>query len=214
MRIRSTPRHNPEVAGGGRHSLTCGCERASSATRAACSGASRLVSASGPILTGWVVKSCDEPDRQHIALVQEALGGDPARPSYPWLVYDYDPEEVELLGWEGFVTCQWESIFVGYRSWVGRRSMVRRWSDLFEVGLGCPQEIAVWLATAETMDRADRDLEDAANAEALVSGMIGVVADLPDALAELGDLGPDLSGKILDQHTRLLSFVRAQASGQ
>jgi hypothetical protein len=53
--------HNPEVAGGGRHSLTCGCERASSATRAACNGASRLVWAFGPILTGWVVKSCSEP---------------------------------------------------------------------------------------------------------------------------------------------------------
>jgi hypothetical protein len=43
------------------HSLACGCERASSAARAACNGASRLVSASDPILTGWVVKSCSEP---------------------------------------------------------------------------------------------------------------------------------------------------------
>lgn len=134
--------------------------------------------------------------------------------SYSWLVYDYDPEEVELLGWEEFVACQWESIFIGYRSWVGRRSMLRRWSDLFEAGLGCPQEIAGWLAKAEIMDRADRGLEDAANVQALVSGMIGVVADLRDDLAELGELESDLSGKILDQHTRLLSFVRAHASGQ
>lgn len=134
--------------------------------------------------------------------------------SYSWLVYDYDPEEVELLGWEEFIACQWESIFIGYRSWVGRRSMVRRWSDLFEVGLGCPQEIAGSLARAEIMDRTDRELEDAANVEALVSGMIGVVADLRDDLADLGELGSDLSGKILDQHTRLLSFVRAHASGR
>jgi hypothetical protein len=130
-------------------------------------------------------------------------------------VYEHDPEEVELLGWEEFVACQWESIFVGYRSWVGRRSMGRRWSDLFEVGLGCPQETADWLARVEIMDRADRDLEGvAANAEALVSGMLGVVADLRADLADLGDRGSDLSGQILDQHTRLLSFVRAYAPGQ
>jgi hypothetical protein len=134
--------------------------------------------------------------------------------SYCWLVYDHDPEEVELLGWEEFIARQWESIFIGYRSWVARRSMARRWSDLFEVGLGCPEEIASWLARVEIMDRADHDLEGAANAEALVSGMIGVVADVRADLAAMGDLEPDLPGTILDQHTRLLSFVRACASGQ
>jgi hypothetical protein len=130
-------------------------------------------------------------------------------------VYDHDPEEVEALGWEEFIARQWESIFIGYRSWVGRRSMTRRWSDLFEVGLGCPQEIAGWLARTEIMDRADRDLEcTGANAEALVSGMIGVVADLRADLTEMGELGPELSGQILDQQARLLGFVRACASGQ
>jgi hypothetical protein len=135
--------------------------------------------------------------------------------SYCWLVYEHDPDEVEVLGWEEFITRQWESIFIGYRSWVGRRSMVRRWSDLFEAGLGCPQEIAVWLATTAIMDRADRDLEDAsANVEALVTGMIDVVAGLPDDLAKLGEPGSGLSGKVLDQHTRLFSLVRAYAPGQ
>jgi hypothetical protein len=130
-------------------------------------------------------------------------------------VYEHDPDEVEALGWEEFIARQWEWIFIGYRSWVGRRSMVCRWSDLFEAGLGCPQEIAVWLARTEIMDRADHELEDAsARVEALVSGMIDVVADLPDDLAKLGDLGSGLSGEILDQHTRLLSFVRAYAPGQ
>jgi hypothetical protein len=129
-------------------------------------------------------------------------------------VYDHDPEEVELLGWEEFIACQWESIFIGYRSWVGRRSIARRWSDLFEVGLGCPQEIADWLARTEIMDRADRDLEGAANAEALVSGMIGVVADLRADLAEMSEPGSGPPGKILDQQARLLSFVRAHAARQ
>ena len=129
-------------------------------------------------------------------------------------VYDHDFDEVELLGWEEFIACQWESIFTGYRSWVGLRSMGRRWSDLFEAGLGCSQETADRLARAEVIDRDDRGLEGAANVEALVSGMIGVVAAVRTDLAQMDELGSDLLGEILDQHTRLLSFVRAYASGQ
>ena len=64
------------------------------------------------------------------------------------------------------------------------------------------------------MDRADHDLEDAsADVEALVSGMIDVVADLPDNLAKLGELGAGLSGKILDRHTTLLGFVARATRG-
>jgi hypothetical protein len=121
---------------------------------------------------------------------------------------------VEFLGWEEFVAYQWESIFIGYRSWVGLRSMGRRWSDLFEVGLGCSQETADRLARAEIIDRDDRDLAGAASVEALIAGMIGVVAALRGDLAQMGELGSDLSEEILDQHTRLLSFVRAYASGR
>jgi hypothetical protein len=128
-------------------------------------------------------------------------------------VYDHDPDEVEFLGWEEFIACQWESIFTGYRSWVGLRSMGRRWSDLFEAGLGCSQEIADRLARAEIIDRADRDLEGAADVEALVSGMIVVVGAVRTELAQMGELGSGLLGEILDQHTRLLSFVRAYTSG-
>jgi hypothetical protein len=134
---------------------------------------------------------------------------------YSWPVYDHDPDEVEALGWEEFITRQWESIFIGYRSWVGRRSMSRRWSDLFEAGLGCPQEIASRLATAETIDRADRDLENTGDdVDALVSGMIDVVTDARDDLEQMGEPGADLPDEILGQHARLLSFVRACASGQ
>ena len=38
-------------------------------------------------------------------------------------MYDHDPEEVESLGWEEFIARQWESIFTGYRSWTGLRTM-------------------------------------------------------------------------------------------
>jgi hypothetical protein len=34
------------------------------------------------------------------------------------LVYDHDPDDVAVLGWEAFALRLWESVFVGYRSWV------------------------------------------------------------------------------------------------
>lgn len=137
----------------------------------------------------------------------------PDRP-YCWFVYDHDLEDVAALGWEEFIARQWESIFIGYRSWVGRRSIFRRWSDLFEAGLGCSQEIAGRLARSEIIDRADHDLEDAANVEILLSEMIDVVADVRDDLAEMSEPGSGLSARILDRHARLLGFVRAYGSNE
>jgi hypothetical protein len=133
--------------------------------------------------------------------------------SYCWLVYEHDPDEVEVLGWEEFITCQWESIFIGYRSWVGRRSMLRRWSDLFEAGLGCSQELADLLVRREIIDRADRDLEGLTSAGALVTGMADVVADVREGLRELETLQPGPVASLLDAHTRLLAFLRAYAFG-
>jgi hypothetical protein len=52
-------------------------------------------------------------------------------------VYDHDPDDVAVLGWEDFIVQLWESIFFGYRSWTGLRTLGRRWSDLIEVGLDC-----------------------------------------------------------------------------
>jgi hypothetical protein len=128
-------------------------------------------------------------------------------------VYDHDPEEVESLGWEEFIARQWESIFTGYRSWTGLRKMGRRWSDLIEVGLGCSQDLADLLVRAEVIDRPDRDLEGAADAWAVVSGMAGVLADVGADLAEMSDLEPELSGRLLGQHALLMSFVRTCVFG-
>ena len=47
-------------------------------------------------------------------------------------MYDHDPDEVAPLDWEEFVLRQWESIFVGYRTWTGLRTQGRRWTDLIE----------------------------------------------------------------------------------
>ncbi len=118
------------------------------------------------------------------------------------------------FGWEEFIARQWESIFAGYRSPAGLRKMCRRWSDLIEVGLGGSQDIADLLVRAEIIDRADRDLEGAADAGAIVSGMVEVVADLRTDLREMGEIGPEVSVRLLQQHARLLSFVRAYAFGE
>jgi hypothetical protein len=129
-------------------------------------------------------------------------------------VYDHDPEEVESLGWEEFIARQWESIFTGYRSWTGLRTMGRRWSDLIEVGLGCSQDVADRLVRSEVIDRPDRDLEGATDAGAVVAGMADVVADVRPALAGLTGLAPEVLAALLERHAKFLSFIRLCAFGQ
>jgi hypothetical protein len=128
-------------------------------------------------------------------------------------VYDHDAEEVESLGWEEFILRQWESIFTGYRSWAGLRTMGRRWSDLIEVGLGCSQDVADQLVRAEVIDREDRDLEGATGAQAVVSGMADVLTDMRADLADMSDLGPELSASLLERHTLFVGFIRACVFG-
>lgn len=128
-------------------------------------------------------------------------------------VYDHDLEEVAALGWEEFIARQWESIFAGYRNRAGLRRICRRWSDLFEVGLGCSQELADLLVRREIIDRADRDLESLTDAGALVAGMAGLVADVRAILAELEAVQPGPAAILLAAHARLLAFLRAYAFG-
>ena len=54
----------------------------------------------------------------------------PEAAPYPGSVYDHEPEDVDVLGWDEFMARQWESIFAGYRGAAGLRKMCRRWSDL------------------------------------------------------------------------------------
>jgi hypothetical protein len=128
-------------------------------------------------------------------------------------VYDHDLEELVALGWEEFIARQWESIFAGYRARAGLRRICRRWSDLFEVGLGCSQELADLLVRREIIDRADRDLEGLADAGALVTGMAGLVADVRVDLKELATVQPGPAASLLEAHARLLAFLRAYAFG-
>jgi hypothetical protein len=128
-------------------------------------------------------------------------------------VYDHDPGEVAELGWEEFIARQWESIFVGYRTWAGLRTMGRRWGDLIEAGLGSSQDVADRLVRSGLIDGPDRGLQGA-DAGAVVSGMIGLLADLRTDLARMTDLEPGLSARLLDQHARLLRFIQFYALGQ
>ena len=130
----------------------------------------------------------------------------------PW-VYDHDPDEVSVLGWDEFIARQWESIFVGYRSATGLRKICRRWSDLIEAGLGCSQDIADLLVRAEILDRADRDLEGLTRADELVSGMAEVLADIRFDLLEMAEIRPDQRAGLLERHRRLHAHIYDLAFG-
>lgn len=123
-------------------------------------------------------------------------------------MYDHDFSEVEQLGWEEFIARQWESIFVGYRSWTGLRTMGRRWSDFIEVGLGCSPGMANHLVRSSLIYGEDHGLPQRTDARAVVSGMIWVLADLRSDLAGIAEQEPEMSIRLLDRHARLLSFIR------
>ena len=124
-------------------------------------------------------------------------------------VYDHDPDDIAVLGWEEFTLQQWESIFFGYRSWAGLRTLGRRWSDLIEAGLGCSQEVADRLVNVVVVNGQDSYLNGAGDATAVLSGMTDVLASIPAALGEMAGLEPNVTAELLERHARLLSFIRA-----
>ena len=126
------------------------------------------------------------------------------------IVYDHDPEDVVALGWEAFILQLWESIFLGYRSWAGLRTLGRRWSDLIEAGLGCSQEVADTLVRALVIRGPDRRIEGETSAPAIVAGMMDVLEGVPLVLTSAQGLSPDACATLLAGHTRLLDFISAQ----
>ena len=128
-------------------------------------------------------------------------------------MYDHDPDEVAVLGWEEFILRQWELIFTGYRTWTGLRTQGRRWTDLIEAGLGCSQEVAEELVNATVIRGPDRNLEGTRDPAAVVSGMTAALADVPAALADTPGLAPAAIDELIGQHARLLSFIEAEAAG-
>jgi hypothetical protein len=126
-------------------------------------------------------------------------------------VYDHDPSEVDDLGWEEFVSRQWDAIFIAYRAGRGRRALCRGWADLLEAGLGCSQSVADQLVRAEVLDRADRDLEGTSNPRALVAGMTQLLVDVRGDLAERIAEDRRVPPGLLDRHEALLDFLRDYA---
>jgi len=122
-------------------------------------------------------------------------------------MYDHDQEDLEVLGWEEFVLRQWQSIFVGYRSNAGLRTLGRRWSDLFEAGLGCSQEVADLLVRAELMERADRHLLVAIDPAAVLAGMAGVLAEVRLAIEQFPGFDSGRREAMLREHARLTTAL-------
>jgi len=128
-------------------------------------------------------------------------------------MYDHDPADVAVVGWEEFVLRQWESVFFAYRSWAGLRTLGRRWSDLIEAGLGCSQEVADRLVKAAVINGPARSVDGAGDAADIVSGMTEVLARIPAVLGDMAGLGPGVTVTLLEQHARLLTLIQAQELG-
>jgi hypothetical protein len=128
-------------------------------------------------------------------------------------VYDHDPTDVTVVGWEEFVLQQWESIFFAYRSWAGLRTLGRRWSDLIEAGLGCSQEVADRLVKAAVINGPARSVDGAGDAADIVSGMIAVLAHVLAVHGDMAGLEPGVTATLLEQHARLLTLIQAQELG-
>jgi len=132
---------------------------------------------------------------------------------YPGPVYDHDPADVAILGWEEFTLQQWESVFFAYRSWAGLRTLGRRWSDLLEATLGCSQEVADNLVNAVVINGPAGSVDGAGDAADIVHGMTEVLTCIPAALGDMAGLEPAVTATLLKQHARLLTFIQAQTLG-
>lgn len=123
-------------------------------------------------------------------------------------MYDSDPSDIAEVGWERFVTDAWTEIFVGYRSMTGIRALGRRWSDLLQAGLDCPQEVADLLVSAEVVRPQDRDLMSIRDPGQLLAAMDQVLADMGADLAEMAEVPDADRDRLLASHHDLRAFLR------
>lgn len=129
-------------------------------------------------------------------------------------MYDYDPSDLAELGWDGFVSKVWESIFVGYRSFSGIRTLGRRWSDLLQGGIGCSPDIADDLVREQVLMMSEgRPILTSRNPLEVLAGMDQVLADMGADLAGLEDVGPADRSRLVTQLARLRQFVRENSFG-
>ena len=123
-------------------------------------------------------------------------------------MYDSDLADIEEIGWDRFIYGAWEAIFLGYRSFGGIRSIGRRWSDLLQAGLGCPEQIADVLVRDQVIVRQDRDLMAIKDPGRLMAAMAEILADVGSELGELAGITPADRERLLAAHQRLTEFLR------
>lgn len=123
-------------------------------------------------------------------------------------MYDDDLADIDEIGWDRFIYGAWEAIFLGYRSFGGIRSIGRRWSDLLQAGLGCPEETADILVRDQVIVPQDRDLMAIKDPERLMAAMADVLADIGSELAELDGIGPAGRERLVAAHAALTEFLR------
>jgi hypothetical protein len=100
-------------------------------------------------------------------------------------MYENDPADMAEIGWERFVTGIWESIFVGYQTGRGVRTLGRRWSDLLQAGIDCSEELADELVRLEIVQREDRAALRRRDPLDLLAAMDDILADMGADLAEM-----------------------------
>jgi hypothetical protein len=122
-------------------------------------------------------------------------------------VYDSDQADIDEIGWDRFIYGAWEAIFLGYRSATGIRSIGRRWSDLLQAGLGCPEDIADLLVRDQVIIRQDRDLMAIRDPERLLAAMSEILADIGSELSELAGISPAGRDGLLTAHVKLTAFL-------
>jgi hypothetical protein len=128
-------------------------------------------------------------------------------------VYENDPEDLAELGWDRFVSDVWASIYVGYSSNAGIRTICRRWSDLLQGGLGCSQEVADDLVRTQVFRREDRWPLNGNDALGTLRSMDEILADIGMDLAELDGIRPAARSALLAEHHRLREFLQESSLG-
>ncbi len=127
-------------------------------------------------------------------------------------MYENDPADLAEIGWEKFVTGIWESIFVGYQTGRGVRTLGRRWSDLLQAGTGCSEELADELVRLEIVQREDRVTLRRRNPLELLDAMDSILADMGEDLAEAEDVRPSERAQLVAGLARLRGFLRESAA--
>jgi hypothetical protein len=123
-------------------------------------------------------------------------------------MYENDPADIAEIGWERFVTGIWESIFVGYQTGRGVRTLGRRWSDLLQAGMDCSEELADELVRLEIVQREDRVTLRKRDPLDMLAALDDILADMGRDLAEMDGVQPGERARLITGLARLRGFLR------